>query len=47
MKKILLAVPFIVLLTACGAPEVKATSEAKPTAVTHDLIENPGAFKRK
>ncbi len=41
MKRLLLLLPIIVLLTACGEPEVKATP------VAHDLIENPGAFKTK
>lgn len=42
MKKLLSTLPFIVLLTACGEPEVKPTP-----VMAHDLIENPGAFKTK
>lgn len=49
MKKLLLTLPFIILLTACSEPEVKPIPKAEPTAmpITHDLIENPGAFKTK
>lgn len=47
MKKILLVLPFIVLLTACGESEIKATPKAEPIPATYDLIENSSAFKTK
>jgi uncharacterized lipoprotein YbaY len=45
MKKLLLALPFSILLTACATEEVKPTSAPAPAPV--DIIENPATFKTK
>jgi hypothetical protein len=47
MKKLLLALPFSILLTACATEEVKPTSAPDPTPAPVDIIENPATFKTK
>ncbi|WP_180323717.1 hypothetical protein [thiotrophic endosymbiont of Bathymodiolus puteoserpentis (Logatchev)] len=49
MKKLLLALPFSILLTACATEEVKPTSAPTPAPAPApvDIIENPATFKTK